>query len=179
VAGPTLVRETGPYGNGLLTRLPVLDRRRIDLSVDSREPRGAIDVDLEVRGQRLRVIATHLGLRWRERRRQRTVLAGSIAGDDGPLVLLGDLNHWWPLAGRQELWPGLVSVRPLRTYPSRLPLLPLDRVLVRPAGILREISAVRTELSICASDHLPVRAVLDLREARQSTAASYFEGFTG
>jgi endonuclease/exonuclease/phosphatase family metal-dependent hydrolase len=167
VAGPTLVRDTGAYGNALLTRLPVIDCRRIDLSVGRGEPRGAIDVDLDVRGKRLRVIATHFGLGWRERRKQRSLVGKIIEEDGGPLVVLGDLNQWWPPGYcRRSSWPGFAPVPCPRTYPSRFPLLSLDRILVRPAEALGALAAVRTPLAARASDHLPVRAVLDIRCAR-------------
>jgi endonuclease/exonuclease/phosphatase family metal-dependent hydrolase len=164
VAGPTLMRDTGTYGNALLTRLPILSCRRIDLSVGRGEPRGAIDVDLDGPGQRLRIIATHLGLGWRERRKQWSLIAESIQDDAGPVLVLGDLNQWWP-PGRCPRWPGagFAAARCPRTYPSRLPLLSLDRILARPAEVICEIEAVHNPRAACASDHLPVRAVLDLR----------------
>ena len=161
LAGPTLVRGAGSYGNALLTRLPIRDCRRIDLSVGRREPRGAIDVDLDVKGRRLRVIATHLGLGWRERHKQRSLLAERLRDDEGPVVVLGDLNQWWPLGRRTgNPWPGFAAKRGLGTYPSRLPLLALDRILARPAEAIDEIAVVRTRLAARASDHLPIRAVL-------------------
>ena len=70
LAGPTLMREDGHYGNALLTRLGVRDLARVDLSLPGREPRGALDVRLEFGGAVLRVVATHLGLRPSERRAQ-------------------------------------------------------------------------------------------------------------
>jgi len=83
----------------------VLDVRRHDLSFSWREPRGALDVDLEVAGQVTRIIVTHLGLTPGERRHQmRRIL--SIVGDGRetqPVVLLGDLNEWLPL-GRPLRW---------------------------------------------------------------------------
>jgi len=165
VAGPTLVRETGAYGNALLTRFPILECRRIDLSVGRGEPRGAIDVDLDAHGHRLRVVATHLGLDWRERRKQRSRLGEALADDAGPVVLVGDLNQWWPLGCRPNRpWPGFAAVRCPRTYPSRLPLLSLDRIVARPIGIIDTIAAVSSQLAVRASDHLPLRAVLDLRQ---------------
>ena len=70
VAGPTIVRHDGHYGNALLTRRPVLDVRRVDLTVYRREPRAAIDADLDIDGAVVRVIVTHLGLLPGERRIQ-------------------------------------------------------------------------------------------------------------
>jgi endonuclease/exonuclease/phosphatase family metal-dependent hydrolase len=65
VAGPTLLRSAGDYGNALLTRAGLLDLRRIDLSVPGREPRGAIDAVVHAGRRRLRILATHLGRRLR------------------------------------------------------------------------------------------------------------------
>src|SRR3569623_1965668 len=63
IAGPTLVRGEGHYGNALLTRLDILDRRSIDISVPGCEPRGANEARLRCAGRVLCVLATHLGLR--------------------------------------------------------------------------------------------------------------------
>jgi endonuclease/exonuclease/phosphatase family metal-dependent hydrolase len=49
VLGPTMRGHRHSYGNVLLSRLPVRRRRRIDLSQPGREPRGLIDVRLELR----------------------------------------------------------------------------------------------------------------------------------
>ena len=53
VPGLRIVRHTGEYGNAILTRLPVLSVRRHDLSHSWFEPRGALDVQVEVAGQPL------------------------------------------------------------------------------------------------------------------------------
>ena len=70
VSGPTLMRPDTEYGNGLLTRYPIASVKRIDLSINGYEPRGALDVELVAAGAALRVVATHLGLRPAERREQ-------------------------------------------------------------------------------------------------------------
>ncbi len=44
IPGLTLTRATGKYGNALLTSLPVLSVRRIDLSQPGYERRGALQV---------------------------------------------------------------------------------------------------------------------------------------
>ena len=61
IAGPTLLRQTGKYGNALLLRCEALRVRLIDLTVLRNEPRGAIDVDVNCDGHILQLIATHLG----------------------------------------------------------------------------------------------------------------------
>jgi endonuclease/exonuclease/phosphatase family metal-dependent hydrolase len=49
------------------------------------------------------------------------------------------------------------------TYPARMPFFSLDRILARPAELIGEIAAVRNSLAAHASDHLPVRTVLNFQ----------------
>ena len=123
LAGPTLLRADGHYGNAVLTRLPVLDAATVDLSVPGREPRE-------------KAAAT---------------------------VLLGDLNEWF-LWGRPLRWLharfGHAPAPP--SFPARRPLLALDRIWVEPRPILRELRAHASPLARVASDHVPLRAVLEL-----------------
>jgi len=158
--------HTGPlYGNALLVRAPLASVCRLDLSVPRREPRGALDAVIELPGGPLRVIATHLGLRAPERRRQAARLARHIeARDEGiPTALLGDLNDWTPW-GRQ-LRPLARCVGPLSripTFPSQRPFFALDRAAWRIPGLEgATLAAVRSAAVRGASDHLALR--LDLR----------------
>ena len=59
IAGTTLLRHDGHYGNGLLSRCPVKDSKLCDLSWRGREPRGAIAADIVCDSASLRVVATH------------------------------------------------------------------------------------------------------------------------
>ncbi len=70
IPGISLRTHRKLFGNALMTRHPIRAVRLHDLAVPGREPRGAIDADIEVGGSLFRVIATHLGLRGAERRRQ-------------------------------------------------------------------------------------------------------------
>jgi endonuclease/exonuclease/phosphatase family metal-dependent hydrolase len=170
ISGPTLERRGGHYGNALLTRLPVLDVRKLDLTVYRREPRGALDVDLDAGGAVLRVIATHLGLLPSERRRQVQRILEVVADDHGDVtVLLGDINEWF-VAGRPLRWLHACFGRggQGRTYPSWCPVFALDRVWVRPQAALAAFTVHGDRLARRASDHLPVRA--ELIVARASAA---------
>ena len=162
IAGPTLLKEGRHYGNALLSGLPVLAVNRVDLSLDRREPRGALDVLLDWRGRRLQVVATHLGLRPFERRRQvRALLALFEERQADVAVLMGDLNEWL-LWGRPLRWlRGHFAPTPhVRTFPARLPMLALDRIWVQPRHCLARLRAHRTPLARAASDHLPLTAML-------------------
>lgn len=163
VAGMRLIRRRGHYGNALLTRRRVLEVRRHDLSFSWREPRGALDVDLDVAGAPTRVIVTHLGLTPGERRHQmRRILAIVADGRDSqPVILLGDINEWLPL-GRPLRWLHALFGRPpaIRSFPASLPLLALDRIWVRPRAALLSLDVHRSPAARLASDHLPVTAAM-------------------
>lgn len=158
-AGLRLVRHMGHYGNALLTRHRILAVRRHDLSLPRREPRGALDIDVDIDGVVSRILVTHLGLLPDERRHQmRLILA--LAGEtpvDEPLVLLGDINEWLPV-GRPLRWLHALFGEPphARSYPASFPLFALDRIWARPRGSLRTVRAHRSALARAASDHLPV-----------------------
>jgi endonuclease/exonuclease/phosphatase family metal-dependent hydrolase len=160
VAGPTLLGHSAQYGNVLLTRFPVRDVRRVDLSVAGREPRGALDVDVSLGDREIRVVATHFGLRARERRDQVARLVAALGDDrDAMLIVLGDFNEWRPgTAVLRALHARLGRGVARRTFPTRRPLLALDRVWVQPAAALLDVAVHTSARARLASDHLPIRA---------------------
>jgi len=170
VAGLTLARHDGPFGNALLTRRKILEVRRLALGYGRREPRNALDVELEVSGQRLRVIVTHLGLFAAERRWQVRKLLDLLRHTPSHerVIVLGDINEWLPL-GRPLRWMNALFGRcpAERSFPSRWPMVALDRVWVRPRHALLALKAHRTPLAELASDHLPVKAIIALHAQRQ------------
>jgi endonuclease/exonuclease/phosphatase family metal-dependent hydrolase len=159
ISGPTIERVDGHYGNALLTRLPVLSVRKLDLTVYRREPRGALDVVLEAYGIPIRVIATHLGLMPSERRMQVQRILEAVADERRVTVLLGDINEWF-VAGRPLRWLHARFGRGGggRTYPSWLPVFKLDRIWVHPEDALGRFRVHATPATRRASDHLPVTA---------------------
>jgi endonuclease/exonuclease/phosphatase family metal-dependent hydrolase len=162
IAGPTLLRAKGHYGNALLTRLPIVEHELLELTVNGHEPRGAIDVILDTGSRSLRVMATHLGLWPYERRRQmRRLLERLDRAPQVPTVLMGDLNEWF-LWGRPLRWLRArfgATPAPL-TFPSALPLFALDRIWVRPRDLLADLGVRKDTQARRASDHLPVVAEL-------------------
>ena len=126
------------------------------------EPRGALDVCVQVGAQQLlRVVATHLGLRPGERREQVQRLIAVIESDvPHPTVLMGDVNEWF-LWGRPLRWLHThFREEPAapRTFPSWRPMFALDRIWVSPVGRLQRLVRHVSPLARIASDHLPLRA---------------------
>lgn len=165
VAGITLTDTAGDYGNALLTRLPATSIERHDLSVEAREPRGLLDVKVNAAHCSLRLLATHLGLKAAERRRQFARIL-EIADQPGDTVdlLLGDFNEWRPAASALRQIRRRFGAQPASraTFPAKRPLLTLDRIFTRPAVAVTKLAAHRSELARSASDHLPLVAELDL-----------------
>ncbi len=162
VSLPTLFRKTGHFGNLLLTSYPVEAVRKVNLSVYSKEPRAAIDADLNIKGVIVRVIVTHLGLGPLERRFQLNKLMEVIASKPSYMtIVLGDFNLWTPLGRALKRIRTRFAASPApRTYPANCPIFSLDRIWVSPMERLETLAAHQTSISSKASDHLPLRAVL-------------------
>ncbi|SFD05985.1 Metal-dependent hydrolase, endonuclease/exonuclease/phosphatase family [Thiohalospira halophila DSM 15071] len=164
IAGPTGWRRRPGYGNALLTSARLVRHALVDLSQPGREPRGAVDADLLCHGRPVRVLATHLGLRPGERRRQtRALLTRLAATGPSPTLLLGDLNEWF-LWGRPLRWlrRHFGATPTPATFPARWPLLALDRIWVEPRAALRALWRHDSPLARRASDHQPLLARVEL-----------------
>jgi endonuclease/exonuclease/phosphatase family metal-dependent hydrolase len=159
VEGPTLDTPARRYGNAVLTRFPVRAVRTLDLSFRSREPRGALDADIDWAGETWRVVATHLGLAARERRAQVEQVLRRFDTPAMPVILLGDLNEWF-IHGRtlRRLVTHFHRARSLHTFPTRCPMFALDRIWVHPGERLVRVDVHRSALARMASDHYPLIA---------------------
>lgn len=90
-----------------------------------------------------------------------------------PTLLLGDFNEW--RAGSASalalLEPRFGPFGPHRpSFPSRLPFLALDRILGHPHGLVLGPQVHDTVLARVASDHLPIRARIDLAAGQAAGA---------
>jgi endonuclease/exonuclease/phosphatase family metal-dependent hydrolase len=132
VMGPTNRLNGLPYGNAVLTRLPIQSSRTFDLSWRAREPRGGIRLDLTMEDSLLHVFNVHFGLKIRERADQVRALVGEHILDPdltGPRIVIGDLNEWFPGTVGRMLRRELHGPRMIRrTHPAPLPIFPLDRI---------------------------------------------------
>ncbi|WP_137179091.1 endonuclease/exonuclease/phosphatase family protein [Roseomonas sp. AR75] len=164
----------GWHGNAILVR-PGTKARLRRLALPGAEPRGAVVADLELREGPLRVVAAHFGLLPRCRRRQSAaILAALEESEPLPTVLCGDLNEWGigarcSLQALSDLF-GPVATGPA-SFPTRLPVLPLDRILAWPQPLVSHVAVHDSPLARVASDHLPLTARLHL-----DTIAETFAG---
>ncbi|TFV96566.1 endonuclease [Oxalobacteraceae bacterium OM1] len=160
--GPACDLPERRYGNAVLSRYPILSMRAIDLSFGSREPRGALDADVDCHGNLLRIVATHLGLRPAERRDQVARLLQKFDTEDMPVILLGDINEWFMWGKTLRVLASHFQAVPApRTFPSKRPLFALDRIWIRPRHRLVHVEVHATPLARVASDHLPLVARID------------------
>lgn len=167
--------RVGGYGNAILSRYPLTDSTRIDLTIGRRKQRGLVKTrahaKLEHGTRSVVVFNLHLGLLGSERERQleRFLECHPFAHlhHDTPLVVGGDFNDVWASLGQRFLEPaGFVRAgKLLATFPAALPLRPLDGLWVR--GNIKVLSAhpVKSGLATSASDHLPIVADLEVTGA--------------
>ena len=155
----TRVHRRGEIGNAILSRWPINNVFSLDLSFSRVERRSAVAAQFQGARGTLSVVATHLALVDRTRRRQ----VDSILQHpqlQGPVVLLGDMNAWRNCKATKTLGQELVGKEAViwpRTFPATRPVLALDRIYARGASV-HQIEAHQSAASKRASDHLPVTA---------------------
>ena len=124
------------------------------------EPRGASVVDFDIG---LRVVAVHLGLLRRDRRAQLGHIREYL--DDlewMPTVMMGDFNEWHHSKGFERLDGFTVLAPGGRTYPSRLPVAPLDRFAHNDCCTVHPLPVPRSPSGPKASDHLPILVEVEI-----------------
>lgn len=168
VAGP---KSHGWRGNVLLFREGIV-RDVHQVALPGLEPRGALVAEIDLEGKAgLRVIAAHLGLlRWARRQQADVILDLLQNRAERPTLLMGDFNEW-------RLGPGSALTRlepvfgplppPIPSFPARLPVLSLDRIMANRAGLIADLTVHDTPLARLASDHLPLTARLDLSKVEE------------
>jgi len=158
----------GWHGNLLLLREGAVREVR-HIGLPGVEPRGALVVDVDLRAGPLRIVAAHLGLLRRSRTQQAEAILSAVEDmAERPTLLLGDLNEW-RLGPRSSLHAFDPAFGPLAaalpSFPSRFPLFALDRILGSPHALISTVDVHDTPLARMASDHLPIKARIDLAAA--------------
>jgi endonuclease/exonuclease/phosphatase family metal-dependent hydrolase len=173
VEARSIIAEDGHYGQALLSRWPFAAEPKItDVSYREREPRRAISACVRFPIGEVTVIATHLGLSIHERYAQARALVDLI--DKPRSIVLGDFNDWfWVKSVRRVLASHCPVHTRLRTFPSRLPVLWLDRIYATPGGKI--VKAWTDRDARAYSDHLPVVADIGFADARGARSTDIVE----
>ena len=170
--GRNAVYPHGHHGNAVLSKYPIVRHQNLDVSIAGPERRGLLHCVLAVPDYgEVHAICVHLGLLEDHRRRQLDILCELVHDGipaDAALVIAGDFNDWRGAAsqqlrrciGLQEVFESTYG-RPARTFPARFPVLPLDRIYVRNAGVHAPMVLPRRPWSHL-SDHAPLAAEIDL-----------------
>jgi endonuclease/exonuclease/phosphatase family metal-dependent hydrolase len=157
VEAKSIIGTDGDYGQILISRWP-LDAIKIhDISVPEREPRRAIEAEVRAPCGTLRMITTHLGLTFRERKNQTRALIDLARPSALTTVMMGDFNDWvWRGSVQNAINRALPGRTWHRTFPSFFPLIRLDRIYCRPREAL--LRSWTDGAARGASDHLPLFA---------------------
>jgi len=172
-------RGEARFGNAVFSRLPMRKIQSALLPTLPQVPlqtRGALWVAVRVGSEEVQIINTHLGLLHHERFLQ----AGALCSKDWlahpvyrgqPRVLCGDFNATTASRVYRLFMESLHDARSLssspagRTWPSFLPVFRYDHIFVCPRIRVRGVSVPKTALTVLASDHLPVVADIEIRDA--------------
>jgi endonuclease/exonuclease/phosphatase family metal-dependent hydrolase len=147
--GRNAVYTAGHHGNAILSRFPILDSERADISTNRVEKRGLLYARIQLPEGKppLHCVCLHLGLLGVSRRKQFAKIREYIqrvVPDHEPAIIAGDFNEWHKNK-KDELETKLmmkdagleVYGRKLRTFPALMPVFPLDRIYLRGFRILK------------------------------------------
>jgi endonuclease/exonuclease/phosphatase family metal-dependent hydrolase len=161
IFGPNLNLTPFHFGNVILTRRPILYHHHYYLP-SQLEPRGLDEVALEIDGQIITILNTHLGLEMPERVRQFAEIQRILNYLSGPMILLGDFNAEPDdelFAGFQDhFWEIGAGTPGAKTFPSSRPVKRFDQIWYNDFWELLKGGV----LPWLGSDHLPVLAELKL-----------------
>ncbi len=171
--GRNAVYPKGHHGNAVLSKFPIVHFQNHDVSIAGPEKRGLLHCVLRLPGRPIdvHVICAHLGLAESHRQQQLELLCHIVRDEvplDAPLIVAGDFNDWRGRAHEVlEQGAALHEVfvqangSAAKTFPARFPMLPLDRIYVRNAGVHAPVALPRKPWSHL-SDHTPLVAEIEL-----------------
>ena len=172
IMAPTRELRRHQFGNVILSRHPIREHARCDLSWKTCEPRGSQRVAIELgEGRLLQVYNAHLGTALLERRYQAPKLASWVHDRriPNPKIVLGDFNEWGRglvddvLAERLQSVDLYPHLKRRRTYPGFFPVLHLDHIYFSGTIDVVRVELPRSRLAMVASDHLPLVADIRVR----------------
>lgn len=173
------VYNGGHHGNAILSKYPIRDWNRSNISTNYLEGRGLLHCLVEIPTAKerffLHALCVHLDLTQMGRSKQFELIKNRIAqhiADSEPVILAGDFNDWNQKA--EEIFVNeikmseahvLMSGKNARTFPSFKPFLSLDRIYVRNIEVEGCVVPDEPVFSVL-SDHRPIKANLRIRAGR-------------
>lgn len=141
--GQNAVYHAGHHGNAILSKFPILEWSNRNVSTNILEQRGLLHAIVQPSQMRkpLHCICVHLNMLKRGRMKQLSSLSESVETTVPivrPLIIAGDFNDWSVRASRflmqqlrvEEVFKTVYG-KHSNTFPSRYPLLKLDRIYYR------------------------------------------------
>jgi endonuclease/exonuclease/phosphatase family metal-dependent hydrolase len=155
----------GWHGNAILVRKDAAVHNAYPLKLPMLEPRGAVEAELVIAGQPIRIIGAHLDLSGLWRRRQVRAILSHIdaASRHMPTIIMGDFNQWSDRGALSEFaFHHHRIIKSPKSFHSARPVAQLDRIIVSHDIVVEGQGAHISTLSQKASDHLPIWANLRL-----------------
>lgn len=163
------------HGNAILSKYPIADFLFKDITLGKLKKRGVLHGIIQIpandhqSGLVIHALNAHLGLFQFERKIQTKMLVEYVKktiSEEAPLVIAGDFNDWRQrvtkeLTQRLSVQEAFYSTgkNHARTFPSRLPILQLDRIYFRHAS-MKSSACLKGKQWKVLSDHLPIVADL-------------------
>lgn len=173
--GRNAVYTSGHHGNAILSKYPIVSWENLDISMHRFERRGILHATLDVPGHASAVhcLCLHFGLSEKGRRGQIDRLVRRVnhaVPHADPLLIAGDFNDWSRRAtavlerevDAHEVYRRVHGNHP-KTFPSRFPVLPLDRIYARGFAV-ESARVMRGNPWHTLSDHAALYAELSWKE---------------
>lgn len=151
----------GEYGTAILSRWPIVSTENHALPTPKKEePRGCLEVVLDIDGQQVQVLCTHWGLTSEQRADHGKATVALVK--EGPVIVAGDFNEGVDGEGVQALLKELShsyggDALP-KTYPTPEARGLIDFIFYKGMMLTHEAQVLDTAESRVASDHFPVVA---------------------
>ena len=153
----------GKYGNAILSKYPIISYENLTLP-SAREQRGFLSATIDVNGNHIQFIVTHLGLNAEERTKQIEVIKRYIETIQREVILVGDFNALQEspeIRSLSKLMQDAGEITGNDDLPTfDLPLLSkrIDYIFVGQQVLIENYAVIKSR----ASDHYPVHVELVL-----------------
>jgi endonuclease/exonuclease/phosphatase family metal-dependent hydrolase len=168
--GKNAIYDSGHHGNAILSKHPFIEQKNHNVSLWQFSQRGILMGKTDIG---VYLVCVHLGLLTIERDAQVQSLIDMINNEipsDAPLIIAGDFNDWnlkVDVHVKQALQVkdaySTLFNKPAKTFPSKWPLLPMDRIYFRHLHLVdAEVLSGKPWNKL--SDHCALAAIFEINE---------------